>query len=215
MKKRRIVLGTLGGLILVLCAVFLCLNPFAKEDWEGLEVVNVACNRMLYESLEGVEEEATIIVEAEAGNVLDQVVSSFYDSTFQKDLPSAGYTRRELKIEKVHQGDVNVGDKIVLMQDYFIWTNTDNIKQLISLTGLKPMKKGEKYLLFLAWDKNKEGYYAVGDFQGVYPLEDTTVKSKEGSVAAKRELEHVYSREDYSSTLIPIYDEVQKKYRNK
>lgn len=212
MKNRKKIFGFLGGVLLILCVAFLCLIPLQKEDWEGLDVINVASNKRLCSSLTEVEEEATIIVEVEAENVLDQVVSTFYDAKLQKEMPSAGYTRRELKVAKVYQGEVNVGDKIVLLHDYFIWENADKTKQLISISGFKPMKKGDKYLLFLAWDEGKEGYYVVGDYQGIYPVEDTDVSKKVTNKASNQEFEHVYSKEEYSWTLVPIYGEVREKY---
>jgi len=214
MKKKKIMLGTLGSVFLIICVVFLYLKPLQKENWEGLEVINIASNKRLYSSLNEVEKKATIIVEVEAGNALDQVVSTFYDSKIQKEMPSAGYTKRELKITKVYQGDVNVGDKIILLHDYFIWENSDKIKQLISISDYKPMKKGDKYLLFLAWDKGKEGYYVVGDYQGIYPLEDADASKRDTNKASNQEFEHVYSKEEYSWTLAPIYAEVREKYLN-
>lgn len=212
MKKRRIFLGCICGMLLVCGTVLLGRSFFQKEEWEGLEVINISCDRTLYESLEEIEEEATIIVEVEARDTVEQVVSTFYDSVFKQNYPEAGYTKRELEVEKVYKGDVSVGDKIVLMQDYFIWAEDNGEKKLMSLTELKPMKKGEKYLLFLAWSKNKEAYYEVGDFQGVYPLEAATVNSKDRSIDSKQEFDHVYPSESHSWTLAPIYDEVQAKY---
>ncbi len=212
MKKIRTIICVIGSSLLIMCLVLIGIHSLQKEEWEGLDVINVACSKRLCNSLSEVEGEATIIVEVEVGEVLDQKVSSFYDATFQKELPSAGYTRRELIIEKVYQGEKSIGDKIVLLHDYFIWENTDNTKQLISLSGYKPMKKGDKYLLFLAWDESKDGYYVIGDYQGIYPVEETVVSKKGTSNTVKQDFAHVYSNEEYSFTLVPIYEEVREKY---
>lgn len=108
-----------------------------------------ASDRILYENLKQVEKEATIIVEAVAKNIIDQKVSTSYDAVLEKTLPASGLTMRECEISKVHKGEVELGETIILLQDYYIWDYSDDSsakeEALITTSYLKPAAKGNKY----------------------------------------------------------------------
>lgn len=92
-----------------------------------IEIAHYAstADRVLYENLQQVEEDSTIIVEAVAKDIIGQKVSTSYDYELQKELPGSGFTKRECEVTKVYKGDVESGDTVVLLQDYYIWTYTD------------------------------------------------------------------------------------------
>lgn len=205
MNKLRIVLGCVIGAVLI-CIVGLvwAININLNEEWDDLQVVEVSTDRMIYQSLNEIEESSTIIVEAKVVDTIGQEVSTYYDVDLDKNVPGSGYTKRKLEIQKVIKGDVSIGDSIILMQDYYVWTDTDDEKKLITLTELKPLKNGENYLLFLSWSKKFESYYETGDFQGVYPMNKEAYLDKEFS--------YVYPNETHSWNLVPIYEEVCQKY---
>lgn len=210
--KKKIVLGCMVLGALTICSLFLLGHyMFEKEAWQGLEVVNVPCDRLIYQSMEEVENMADIIIEAKAGSELEQKNSSFYVAKFDREVAGSGHTKRELKVENVYKGNVSLGDKIVLMQDYYVWTETDGTKKVVSLTELKPLERGKHYLLFLAYDKEREAYYEVGDYQGVYPIEILQTRTRTGNVLQESELNHLYSDTEHWN-LIPILKEVQEKY---
>lgn len=205
MKKRVCILVGIG-IGLLLCGYFVIhtLGAITKDEWDNLEVVKMQADRMQYQNLNEIETNSTIIVEAEVVDTIGQEFSTYHVSEFEKDVPGSGFTKRKLKIQEVYKGDVSKGDTIVLMQDYYVWTDENDEKKLISMTELKPLTNGNKYLLFLTWSKNYEAYYETGDFQGVYPLQMDESQDKEFT--------HVYPSEAHSWNLVPIYEEVQKKY---
>lgn len=68
--------------------------------------------------------------------MIEQQVSTHYNDELKAELPSAGYTKREIKVTKVYKGDIKTKGKLALLQGYYIWTNGE--EQLDTLTSLKP-----------------------------------------------------------------------------
>ena len=61
----------------------------------------------------------------------------------------AGCTYTDLNVEQVIKGDLEPGSVLPIMEDYY---TTDWGKYLYPTNGYVPMKKGQKYLLFLKYD---------------------------------------------------------------
>ncbi len=176
-----------------------------------LEVINVQTDKLLYHNLQEVEDASTIIIDAIAKDTLDQKVSTHYNSELNKELPGAGYTRREIEVTKVYKGNVKVGDKLVLLQGYYIWTNADGEEQLISMTSLKPAIKDKEYMMFLEYYEPHEGYWPVGDYEGMFPIPTDEMKKKAEDETLEQTDMDVYSGETLHY-LIPIYSEMVEKY---
>jgi len=178
----------------------------------GIEIVHVQSDSIEFDSLKKVEDDSTIIVEAVAKKNLGQKVNTSYDYDLKMDLPDYGYTKWELEVTKAYKGGVKAADKLVLIQEYYIWTNMDGKKQLISITSLKPAVKNNKYLLFLRYDDNFKAYYPVCDYEGMFsiPTEDLKSKAKAGTMKQSDDPD-VYDGE-HLQYLIPIYGEVVQKY---
>ncbi len=201
-KKKMLLSGIVAGIGTLFAACTLII--FVEKKTSQMEVVNIVCDRIYYDSLFEVENDSTLIVEAVPKGVLGQKVTTSYDYEFKRELPGSGYTQREIEVTKVYKGNVSVGETITFLQDYYLWTDQDNKKQLISITSLKPLEEGEKYLMFLHYEENMDSYIAVCDYQGVYPI-----KNLNG--AKKSDFSYIYSSQDISN-LMPIYSEVQEKY---
>lgn len=177
-------------------------------------VVHTQSDRIYCEDLQQVEDEATIIVRAVAKGTLDQKVDTIYDYVTEKELPTYGYTKRGIEVTQVHNGDVKVGDKLVLLQAYYVWTYSDGYKQLVSSTSVKPVVKETEYLMFLRYDKIMEGYSMVGDYQGIFaiPIDEIKAQAEEG-ILEQSELDIYYDNEPLHY-MFPLYNEVAKKYFN-
>ncbi|HEX7056583.1 MAG TPA: hypothetical protein VF260_05230 [Bacilli bacterium] len=205
------------GLVFVCLMCVLLLASCAEKDATGIpseiEIVNIPTDRDIYSDLQQVEANSTIIVEAVAKENLGQDVSTHFDNELQKDLPDYGYTRWEIEVTKVYKGDVKVGDKVVLLQDYYIWTYPDGKQQLVTFTSLKPVVKNNKYLLFLVYDHNLQGYCAVGDYEGMFAIPTKEIKEKTKAGELEQSDFEVYNYETLHY-LIPIYNEVAQKYFN-
>lgn len=187
-----------------------------QSDFEipsDIEVVHPQSDRIYCEDLQQVEDEATIIVRAVAKETLDQKVDTIYDREL-KDVPTYGYTKREIEVTQVYNGDVNVGDKLVLLQAYYIWTYSDGYKQLISSTSVKPVVKETEYLMFLRYNEIMEGYSLVGDYQGIYAIPTDEIKTKaEEGILDQSDLDIYYDHEPLHY-MFPLYNKVVKKYFN-
>ena len=179
-----------------------------------IEVVHTQSDRIYCEDLQQVEDEATIIVRAVAKGTLDQKVDTIYDDEIQEELPTYGYTKREIEVTQVHNGDVKVGDKLVLLQAYYVWTYSDGNKQLVSSTSVKPVVKETEYLMFLRYDKIMEGYSIVGDYQGIFAIPTDEIKAQaEEGILEQSDLDIYYNHEPLHY-MFPLYNEVVEKYFN-
>lgn len=218
MKKRKTIYTVC--IILICCSltavvgIHLYNHAKEKQRFSDIEVVNrTSADRNYYTYLSEMEDNCTIIVEGKVGKVLGQEVSTRYDLVLQKEVPGAGYTNHEFLVTKVHAGNVKVGDKISVSQQYFIWDYDDGSKQLISSSAVKPLEKGETYLLFLVYSEARKSYASVCDFQGIYPIEEL-----QSNISAKNitqaDLSYVYQVTEWEN-LIPIYEEVRNKYFSK
>ncbi|HOK43358.1 MAG TPA: hypothetical protein PLD49_06805 [Thermoclostridium caenicola] len=107
---------------------------------------------------------------------------------------------------------MNIGDKLVLAEGYYIWTYPDGQKQLVCSTLVKPAVKGEEYLLFLRYQKDLGAYYAVGDYQGVFDIPENNINAK-GKIASvgQPNMDRYYDGEPLHF-LNEIYNEVVEKY---
>lgn len=188
-----------------------------QSDFEipsDINVAHIQSDRIYCEDLQQVENEATIIVRAVARGVIDQKVDTIYDDEIQEELPTYGYTKREIEVTQVHNGDVMVGDKLVILQAYYVWTHSDGYKQLVSSTSVKPVVEEMEYLMFLRYDKKMEGYSIVGDYQGIFaiPTDEIKVQAEEG-VLEQSDLDIYYNYEPLHY-MFPLYNEVAEKYFN-
>lgn len=206
------------AIILTFAFLFIILFASCKANDNSdipsdIEVAYLPAERQLFEDLEQVENNSSLIVEAVIKKNLGQEVSTHYDYEFQKELPGAGYTKWEIEVTKVYKGEVEAGDKLVLLQDYYIWEDPDSKKQLVTLTSLKPAVKNKKYLLFLLYDDHLEGYCAAGDYEGMFAIPTDEIKEKAAEGTLKQMDLDVYNYETLHY-LVPIYCEVNHKYFN-
>lgn len=187
-----------------------------QKDFEippDIEIVRPMGDRIFYYNLQEVEERSDLIVKAVVKGTLGQKVFTLYNEDLQMDLPTFGYTKREIEITQVYKGDTNVGDKLVLEEGYYIWKSPDGKKQLVCSTSVKPAVKEKEYLLFLSYHEDL-AYYAVGDYQGIFDIPTDKIKAK-GRIASLEELDldRFYDGESLSY-LLDVYNEVLDKYFN-
>lgn len=115
MKKLTLIINCL--LLLFLLVSCKKADVSASDIPSDIELVRPQLDRTYYEYLKQVEDQATSIVRAVAKETLSQEVDTIYDYVIQKDY---GYAKREIEVTKVYKDDVNVGDKLVLLQEYYM-----------------------------------------------------------------------------------------------
>ncbi len=182
----------------------------------GVEVAfGGMADREVYQTLQEVEKEAGIIIEAVPRKVLGQEVNTFHFYNKEKDevveSPSFGYTKWEIKVTKVYKGDVEVGDKLTFIHPYYIWTYSDGRKLFYTFSSRKPEVKNKKYIMFLSFYEPLEGYCSVGDYEAVFPVPNAKMKEKVEKGTVERSDLEVYDLDDMHY-LIPIYTDMVKKY---
>lgn len=216
MKRKHIVF-----LCFLLMTIFVsCKVEDTSDIPTDIEIAHHAstADRILYENLKQVEKDATIIVEAVAKGILGQKVSTSYDYELQKELPGSGFTKRECEVTEVYKGDVEDGDMIVLLQDYYIWSYSDEKsnekQQLVTTSYLKPAVKDKKYLLFLIYDDRHDGYWPVCDYEGMFSIPTDEINEKTAAGTLKQSDLDVYEYDETMTLpyLMPIYNDVVEKY---
>lgn len=188
-----------------------CGKRLDKNDLENIEIVHILADRSYMENLSQVETEADVIVEAIAIEDLGQETSSYYDYSFNKELPLGGFTKWNMEATKVYKGNLSEKENVTVLQNYCIWTYDDGTKQMISSSNLKPINKNQKYLLFLKYDDTIKGYWLVCDYEGLYEIPDKSIKEKIAKKTVTMSDLPVYSSNDMHY-LISIYNEVAEKY---
>ena len=212
-------------LTVVVSLVFTLQKPKSDiPEWLEMHGGGATGDRMFYHTLENVEAEAEIIVEVKAKEIDSQVCSRFYSAKFEKYLQGAGYTRRNCEVTKVYKGEVEKGDNLLVLQAYYIW---DDEKQdvwdyvndgdpanlgFLSLSQVKPMIPGEKYLLFLRYNEAQGGYWHVGDYEGFYAMPTKDIQEKaEQKMLQRIDFDYIFQH-DVMPSFLPLYYEVYDKY---
>ncbi|GHU56560.1 hypothetical protein FACS1894132_14090 [Clostridia bacterium] len=148
-----------------------------------------------YETLEQYSE---IIVIGKILSDGSQENLSFYDYDLQKDIVYGYISYNQIEVLKVFKGDVAVGDKLNICQDYGVTANDE----LYSQSKLTPMEKDDEWLFFLELDLRHEDYTcSANDFGfGRYPIptaeiEETVDKLEELSTKKPKNWQKEYKKE--------------------
>ena len=226
----RICLPVAAAAVLAIVIPFLFYLQKPKSDipeWLEMHGGGATGDRMFYYTLENVEAEAELVVEVTAREVDSQHCGKIYSHALEKILPGSGYTRRNCKVTKVHKGEVEEGDTLLVLQYYYIWDyetgdlwdyedNGDDGASadlgFINFSQVKPMIPGEKYLLFLRYNENHGGYYPVGDYEGFYAMPTKDIPEKaEQKTLQRTDFDYIFQH-DVMHTFLPLYYEVYDKY---
>jgi len=189
-------------------------NEDMRSDEVLIEIERKVSDRTYYDNLQEIEEQAELIVRAIVKENLGQEINTSYDTILDKHVPVSGYTKQEIEVTKVYKGDVNIGDKLVLMEEYYLWPKPDGNKRLVTTSFVKPLKKESEYLMFLKYQPDWDVYYRVGDYQGIYPIPTDEIRAKLNDGVLKIEDLNLYDNYGGESLpyLIPFYKEAVEKY---
>ncbi len=176
-----------------------------------VEVVKVPNEEEVFDNLQQVENKATVIVEAIAEECIGQNINGLLGNNVQKELPKYGYTKWKIKVTKIFKGSVIVGDELTLLLDYYILNEVENQQKLVTFTSLKPPTLNKEYILFLEYDKKREGYRPVCDYEGMYPMPNKELKDKiEANKLQQSDLD-VFCDETLKN-LLSLYSKIATKY---
>jgi len=117
----------------------------------------------------------------------------------------SGKMKGILKISRVLQGEVSVGDEIAIIQRYSI-KEEDGVTYIEDKSGLTPMKKGDKWVCFLAYDDRDDVYWTVSSYLGRFHVPENKEDLAQHLSAEEMGL---YVKNDYNSML---YNQLVKAY---
>ncbi|MBR4555815.1 MAG: hypothetical protein IKO27_09525 [Ruminococcus sp.] len=98
----------------------------------------------------------------------------------EKTRPYGAYTIRKVKVGQVFKGEdkVKAGDTKSVVEGYAFITASDGKKQLLISSELAPMKKGDKAVFVMKYNKSFNAYDPFGS-QGRFPLPEDRGKTDE------------------------------------
>ncbi len=100
----------------------------------------------------------------------DAVVIGEYvgESSTQKDGSRTGLTKAGFKVERVLAGSVTA-DEITVTRRYE-FQNQGGVKTLVSESELSPACTGDRWIMFLIYNEEKDYYGITSDVNGRFPL---------------------------------------------
>ncbi|MCH5205511.1 MAG: hypothetical protein J1F09_01075 [Oscillospiraceae bacterium] len=192
------------SIITVCAACFLTLTACSREpkEFEGLKFVKWgAGNRAEYYKLDDLENASVAVVVGTFVEDAEQKVQYQYNAAFSKEIVSWVNSYNTIEVSRVLKGDVEVGDNLKLTQLYAVVDG-----QLITMSDLTPMVKGDTWIFFLDCEEGSDIYWVTGDSDGRYPVSSNTNKTL--AITQYSNL-GVYKKQNFKSG---IYSEILEKY---
>ena len=197
--------------LLITCLAISCGEKDGSAVSSDTEIVKVPNDKKVFDNLQQVEKNSTIIVEAVPEESIEQYIDDSKDNKKQRKTSDYGYTKWRINVTKIYKGDVKVGDKLIILLEYYISNIGEDNEKLITFTALMPPVSGKEYILFLAYDKKNNAYNPVCDYEGMYPEPDSTLKEKVHVGSLKQSDLEVYPDEPLKN-LVAFYTKVVHKY---
>lgn len=193
--------------IITLCAVCLtmtaCGNTVKDEDaFSELELVKTEADRSVPYNLKELENCSDIAVVGEFTEDTEQELTFEYSEFFGKEILTIPRSYNTIKVTKVLMGDVNVGDDLRIGQFYGI---SDG--ELVTISDLTPMQKGDEWVFFLYREKDGTYWYSA-DSDSRFPTKQSASNNSSMKLAAAPYL-GVYDKADFNED---IYSEIVEKY---
>ena len=142
----------------------------APQEFQSL--VKVEGDRIIYYNIDDLFEASDIIVVGEFISDTCQNASCQYNEAFKKPVLVDAVSYNTISVKKVIKGFP--ADTLSISQSYGI----SNEGELVSFSGLSPMRKGDDWLFFLSYDEDNDTYWCEGDYTGRYPLPDESLRMK-------------------------------------
>ncbi|KGA97928.1 hypothetical protein AJ85_12900 [Alkalihalobacillus alcalophilus ATCC 27647 = CGMCC 1.3604] len=135
-------------------------------------------NVLEYESLEELEKEVDLVIEAQViGNSKNvKNPTEVKESPYQLENPYVGYTTTDIKVKKVLIEDVQRQkltnpEKIIQIIEPMYQVEGENT--IITFNDYSPLMKGNNYILFLTWHEEREQYEIHALSKGKYSVDGT------------------------------------------
>ena len=126
--------------------------------------IQVDCDMVVYDNFNDLLKNSDCVIVGTVNNILSTF--PYYDG---EGLLYDIYTKYEIKIDKTIYGDIK-SDTIIVSQPIGY---DDKHNQSINFSGMSPYQVGDKWIMFLYYDKEHDTYWTTGDFTGRYSYESS------------------------------------------
>lgn len=215
-SKKKQIYCILFALVLIGTLCFFLLSGVTKNPYDSLPLWRYSKAHhtgpyLSYSTLAQIEADADLIVETVVSEVTGPAEAKYYSAEIYNTMP-IGHTEKEVILKKVYQGDAEKGNRITIAEPYYIWTEADGTRVLVSDSYVKPLEEGERYLLFLKYREEEKLYRPVADYMSIYETSSKKQISKalEGTLQ-QEDLSYLYQDWD-AINWYPVYLEVMEKY---
>ena len=175
----------------------------SMTDWTKLEVVQVETDRIVYYTLDELQQASDLIVIGEFIDDAEQDVEYQYNDDFKKKSVTDAVSTNEIAVHRVLKGTVPE-DGVRISQRYGI---LEEENQLVTFSGMTPMKKGEQWIFFLYYGEGSDSYWCAGDYTGRYPLPQATAAA--ANAEQNPEVFGLYREEQIN---YPLYQAILNEY---
>ncbi len=118
----------------------------------------------------------------------------------------SGKSKCRFKITRVLEGDLQVGETVTVIQNYYYKDTQYGGREIVNESFMFPMKKGDEWIYFLAYDKKNQAYKSAFLYQGRYPVPPSKDSSADDFSAYEMGL---YKKYDYCDA---IYNDIVNRY---
>ena len=173
------------------------------NDFSDVELVKWGTyDRLIfYNSLSDLEEGCDVAVIGTFVEDSTQKLFYQYHDYLEKDIIAGIRSTNTIEVKEVLRGDINVGDTITVGQKYAVVDG-----QLLTMSDLTPMVRGDTWIFFLFNNYDSGIYYCCGDSDGRYP-----VPNSDNQVIALTEYSNLGVYDEYNFKR-GIYNEILEKY---
>lgn len=100
------------------------------------------------------------------------------------------YTKTDVTVDKVIKGELDEKDVITIIEGYYVEGNNGVKpgKSIISLGNYTPLIPDAKYLLFLSWSEERDGYWIVANDVGKMNLDGKDERELEVNINSDLEV---------------------------
>lgn len=163
-----------GIIIVVTLSVLLMVN-----NSSNIELYRYHANVLQYDNIEELQESVDLVLEVQvigdSQNI--DIPKKTKVNSYQVESPYAGYTTTKIMINRVLKEDPQQQsikpEKTIRIVEPMYQSEIQGKKAIITFDDYSPLVKGNKYILFLTWQADKELYEIHALSQGKYNIAGT------------------------------------------
>lgn len=157
--------------IFVMVAVLVLLVVYFVADMLIEHRIEVTGDHAVYEKLEDLEQDSTLIISA-------TVIGNQKNVIYSDGAPELGYTKTEVMVQHVYKGDSTKQGTVYSVAEpyYSVNRSIEPGRDVIYYEGYTPLINGSRYILFINDSSGINWIHAL--YQGKYNIDNTDMQEQ-------------------------------------